>query len=106
MIAARAARAARIDARARNPKWARSPLRIEVLECIDCDKCIPACPPQFGAIFRHGFDVVIVPELCSGCDKCLPACPVDCILPFADWQARRTPQEWWQEPGGANDPYA
>ena len=47
---------------------------------------VPApLPAQFGAIFNHGVDVVIVPELCSGCDKCLPACPVDCIYPDPEW---------------------
>ena len=55
-------------------------------ECINCDACLRHCPSQFGAIFNHGADVVIVPELCSGCDKCLPACPVDCIYPDPDWQ--------------------
>jgi electron transport complex protein RnfB len=99
------ARSERITARARNPRWKLAPLRIEVLECIDCDKCISHCPPQFGAIFRHGIDVVIVPELCSGCDKCLPPCPVDCILPYPDWETKATPLDWWQEPGSAADPY-
>ncbi len=63
------------------------PLRIEMLECINCDACLRHCPPQFGAIFNHGTDVIIIPELCSGCDKCLPACPVNCIYPFPEWEA-------------------
>lgn len=95
----------RIAARARNPKWKNPPLRIEVLECINCDKCIAACPSRFGAIFTYGIDIVIVPELCSGCDKCLPVCPVDCILPHPGWAERPTPDAWWQHAGGANDPY-
>ena len=85
----------RIATRTRNPKWRLAPLRIEMLECINCDKCIPACPPQFGAITKCGIDVVIIPELCSGCDKCLPVCPVDCIHPHPDWHARPTPVPWW-----------
>lgn len=100
-----AARDARIAARQRNPKWKSPPLRIEVLDCIDCDVCIGHCPPQFGAIFRHGIDVVIVPELCSGCGQCLAPCPVDCILPFPEWAERPTPRSWWREPGGPDDPY-
>ena len=69
----------RIEQHERNAKWKNPPLRIEMSECINCDACLRHCPPQFGAIFNHGADVVIVPELCSGCDKCLPACPVNCI---------------------------
>ena len=69
----------RISTRKRNEKWRNLPVRIEMSERINCDACLRACPPHFGAIFNHGADVVIIPELCSGCDKCLPACPVDCI---------------------------
>ena len=100
-----ASRAQRIELRTRNEKWKLPPLRIEMLECINCDACLRACPPQFGAIFNHGPDVVIIPELCSGCDKCLPACPVNCIYPFEDWQQAGSPAEWWQQPTGPNDPY-
>ena len=60
-------------------------------ECINCDACLRHCPPQFGAIFNHGPDVVIIPELCSGCDKCLPACPVNCIYPFPEWEQAGLP---------------
>ena len=67
-------------------------------ECINCDACLRHCPSHFGAIFNHGPDVVIIPELCSGCDKCLPACPVDCIYPFPEWENAGSPQEWWDEP--------
>lgn len=95
----------RIAARERNPKWKNVPLRIEMLECINCDACLRHCPPQLGAIFNHGADVVIIPELCSGCDKCLPACPVNCIYPFPDWQEAGYPQEWWEVPGSGDDPY-
>lgn len=101
-----ASRTERIAARARNEKWKNPPLRIEMLECINCDACLRHCPPQFGAIFNHGPDVVIIPELCSGCDKCLPACPVNCIYPFPDWEAAGSPEEWWNEAGGPADPYA
>ena len=69
----------RLASRERNPKWKLAPLRIDMSECINCDTCLRHCPPQFGAIFNHGIDVIIIPELCSGCDKCLDPCPVDCI---------------------------
>ena len=98
-------RAERIEDRERNPKWRNPPLRIEMAECINCDACLRHCPPQFGAIFNHGPDVVIIPELCSGCDKCLPACPVNCIYPFPDWSAVGAPEEWWELPLTDDDPY-
>ena len=53
-------RAHRLEAHERNPKWQNAPLRIEMAECINCDTCIRHCPPQFGAIFNHGIDVVIL----------------------------------------------
>lgn len=96
-------RADRITRRVRNDKWKHAPLRIEMSECINCDTCIRHCPPQFGAIFNHGIDVIIVPELCSGCGKCLEPCPVDCIYPDPDW--RPAPEDWWEEPAGPEDPY-
>ena len=97
-----ATRAERIELRSRNPKWKNAPVRIEMLECINCDACLRACPSPFGAIFNHGPDVVIIPELCSGCDKCLPACPVNCIYPFPDWQTTGAPLDWWDEPLTSN----
>jgi electron transport complex protein RnfB len=100
-----ATRAQRIAERSRSAKWKNPPLRIEMLECINCDECLRHCPVQFGAIFKHGPDVVIIPELCSGCDKCLPACPVHCIHPFEDWQRKGSPTQWWEHPGTADDPY-
>jgi Na+-translocating ferredoxin:NAD+ oxidoreductase subunit B len=42
----------------------KPPRRIEASECITCDTCLRNCPPEFGAIFDSGLDVVIVPELC------------------------------------------
>ncbi|HZJ26419.1 MAG TPA: 4Fe-4S ferredoxin [Acidimicrobiia bacterium] len=94
----------RIESHARNPKWQNPPLRIEMSVCINCDACLRHCPTQFGAIFNHGIDVIIVPELCSGCGKCLPpVCPVDCIHPDPDWQAAAP--DWWQYPGTDRDPY-
>ena len=99
-----ATRTERIEARVRNPKWRNSPLRIEMSECINCDACLRHCPPQFGAIFNHGIDVIILPELCSGCDKCLPACPVDCIYPDPEWKTAAS--DWWQYPGAPGDPYS
>ena len=98
-------RVERVETRTRNPKWKNHPLRIEMSECINCDACLRHCPTQFGAIFNHGVDVVIIPELCSGCDKCLDPCPVDCIYPFPEWEQAGYPAEWWAEPLSANDPY-
>ena len=98
-----AGRTQRVVTRQRNPKWKVAPVRIDMSMCINCDACLRHCPPQFGAIFNHGVDVVIVPELCSGCAKCLPACPVDCIVPDPEWSP--APVEWWVHPGGARDPY-
>ena len=95
----------RIDQRARNPKWKNAPLFIDMLDCINCDACLRHCPPNFGAIFNHGPDVVIIPELCSGCDKCLPVCPVDCIHPDPDWTPEQVPEDWWTLPRSEHDPY-
>ena len=98
------ARAERIAARTRNPKWQSPPLLIDMSICINCDTCIRHCPPQFGAIFNHGIDVIILPELCSGCGKCLPpVCPVDCIVEDASWS--ESPAAWWEYPGRLDDPY-
>ena len=99
------ARLERIERRERNAKWPNPPMYIDMFECINCDACVRACPPNFGAIFNHGIDVIILPELCSGCDKCLDPCPVDCIYPLAaeDWEPSSV--EWWQEPLSENDPY-
>jgi len=94
----------RIESHERNPKWKNPPLRIEMSECINCDACLRHCPTQFGAIFNHGADVVIIPELCSGCDKCLPpVCPVNCIYPDPDWNPG--PEAWWSLPLSRLDPY-
>jgi len=94
----------RIETHERNPKWQNVPLRIEMSECINCDACLRHCPEQFGAIFNHGIDVIIVPELCSGCLKCVPVCPVDCIYPDPEWAP--APDDWWKHPGNPGDPYA
>jgi Fe-S-cluster-containing hydrogenase component 2 len=51
------------------------------------------CPPEFGAIFDRGLDVVIVPELCSGCPVCVMVCPVDCIYVDEDWSP--TGRDMW-----------
>ena len=93
----------RIEHHARNPKWKLPPLRIEMSECINCDTCLRHCPTQFGAIFNHGVDVIIVPELCSGCGKCIPVCPVDCIYEDEEWQP--APDDWWKHPKAPGDPY-
>ena len=96
------ARAQRIGERARNPKWLSPPLAIDMSTCINCDACLRHCPPQFGAIFNHGIDVIVIPELCSGCGKCLDPCPVDCILEDPEWSP--APDDWWKEPA-TDDPY-
>jgi electron transport complex protein RnfB len=97
-------RAERIESHERNPKWQNPPLRIEMSECINCDACLRHCPDQFGAIFNHGIDVIIVPELCSGCGKCLPpVCPVSCIYPDPEWKAPAP--DWWEYAGTPRDPY-
>ena len=93
----------RIESHDRNPKWQNVPLRIEMSECINCDVCLRHCPEQFGAIFNHGIDVIIVPELCSGCLKCVPVCPVDCI--YDDPEPAPTPDGWWELPLSEEDTY-
>jgi electron transport complex protein RnfB len=98
-------RSERLRSHERNPKWRNAPVRIEMAECINCDACLRHCPPEFGAIFNHGPDVVVLPELCSGCDKCLPACPVNCIYPFRDWRDAGYPAEWWDALLTGDDPY-
>ncbi len=97
-------RAERVRNRTRNPKWRNPPRRIDPTECIGCDSCLRACPPQFGAIFNHGLDVVIVPELCSGCPACVEVCPVDCIYLDGDWTD--TPPRLWAYAGTPGDPHA
>lgn len=82
---ASAGRSARIATRSRNENWKKPPRRIESSECITCDTCLRNCPPEFGAIFDRGLDVVIVPELCSGCPVCVMVCPVDCIYVDEEW---------------------
>ncbi len=97
-------RVERIKNRERNPKWKNPALIIDMSICINCDTCLRHCPPQFGAIFNHGLDVIIVSELCSGCGKCLPpVCPVDCIFP--DPTPKPTPHDWWAHPLSDDDPY-
>jgi len=76
----------RIQLRRRDAEWRKPPRRIEPAECIGCDSCMRACPPQFRAVYNLGLDVVITPELCNGCGKCVQACPVDCIYPDPEWQ--------------------
>jgi electron transport complex protein RnfB len=85
-------RAGRIAARSRHA-WKKPPRRIESSECITCDTCLRACPPEFGAIFDRGLEVVIVPELCSGCPACVVVCPVDCIYVDEDWE--KTGNDMW-----------
>lgn len=82
----RSGRTELIETRSRNSSWKKPPRRIESSECITCDTCLRNCPPEFGAIFNRGLDVVIIPELCSGCPVCVMVCPVDCIYVDQDWE--------------------
>jgi len=82
---ANAGRSERVVERTRSSTWRKPPRRIETSECITCDICRRSCPPEFGAIFDRGLDVVIVPELCSGCPSCVMVCPVDCIYVDEEW---------------------
>jgi len=95
-------RAERMATRTRSARWQNPALHIDMAICINCDTCLRHCPPQFGAIFNHGIDVVIIPELCSGCGKCIDPCPVDCIQPVED--GFETPTDWWDAPL-EDDPY-
>jgi electron transport complex protein RnfB len=101
-ISSGSSRVDRMSNRVRNPKWQKPALYIDMSICINCDTCIRHCPPQFGAIFNHGMDVVIIPELCSGCLKCVDPCPVDCIHPVEG--DVETPLDWWMAPL-EDDPY-
>jgi electron transport complex protein RnfB len=91
--AASGGRAERIAGHTRETGWKKPPRRIEPSECITCDMCVRSCPPEFGAIFDRGLDVVIVPELCSGCPVCVMVCPVDCIYVDEEWTG--TDPEMW-----------
>jgi Na+-translocating ferredoxin:NAD+ oxidoreductase subunit B len=88
----RTARDERIATQTRSD-WRKPPRRIEASECITCDACLRSCPPEFGAIFDSGLDVVIIPELCSGCPVCVAVCPVDCIYIDEDWA--QTDNDMW-----------
>lgn len=91
--AARVKRSERIVLRTRSEIWKKPPRRIEASECIGCDTCLRNCPPEFGAIFDRGLDVIIIPELCSGCPVCVMVCPVDCIYLDEEWVA--TDNDFW-----------
>lgn len=90
---ARSGRSERLTTRSRNETWKKPPRRIESSECITCDTCVRNCPPEFGAIFDRGLDVIIVPELCSGCPVCVMVCPVDCIYVDEKWAS--TDNDMW-----------
>lgn len=92
-VVASTGRDERIEQRSRNENWKKPPRRIETSECITCDTCLRSCPPEFGAIFDRGLDVVIIPELCSGCPVCTMVCPVDCIYIDEEWSPTE-PQLW------------
>lgn len=88
-------RAGRVEGRSRHLHWALAPLRVESSSCVNCDACLTACPPVFGAVVHRRFAPAIVPELCSGCGRCVPACPVDCIVENPDWTP--APAAWWDD---------
>src|SRR5438874_1005730 len=72
------ARGTLIAERRRNPKWKQAPFRVDMAKCISCDTRLRHCPPEFGAIFNHGLDVIIVPEasytqLASRCERVIVA---------------------------------
>lgn len=90
-----AGRSERIASQSRSENWKKPPRRIETSECIVCDSCVRNCPPEFGAIFNRGLDVVIAPELCSGCPVCVMVCPVDCIYVDEEWEP--TPIDMWND---------
>ena len=54
-----------VNTHQRPHEWTKPPRRIELIECIGCDSCMRACPPQFNAVYNYGLDVVIVPEMCN-----------------------------------------
>ena len=85
----------RLATRARHPHWKLAPWLVESSSCINCDACLQACPPEFGAVVQRRFNVVIIPELCSGCGRCAPACPVFCIVEDPDWTP--APEAWWDD---------
>lgn len=93
LVVANSGRSERIARRARHEGWKKPPRRIESAECITCDACTRNCPPEFGAIFDRGLEVIIVPELCSGCPMCVMVCPVDCIYVDEEW-AETGPDMW------------
>ncbi|MER5382907.1 4Fe-4S dicluster-binding protein [Streptomyces sp. NPDC002688] len=90
-------RTERVARQSRDENWKKPPRRIETSECITCDTCLRSCPPEFGAIFDDGLNVVIVPELCSGCPVCVMVCPVDCIYVDEEWTA--TEARMWDHVG-------
>jgi len=99
-----ATRAGRVAERQRDPRWGRPPVRIVMAFCVNCDACVRACPPAFGAIVHHRHDVVVIAELCSGCGRCLPpVCPADCIV--ADPDPAPTPGPWWAGVHVLEDPH-
>jgi Na+-translocating ferredoxin:NAD+ oxidoreductase subunit B len=87
----------------RDERLRKPPLRIRHEDCVVCDACQRACPPQFGAILNIGFDVHIIPELCTTCGHCLDACPISCIEPDRGWVP--TVDAIWNLLDPSNDPY-
>ena len=99
----RSTRLERIEAHERNPKWKNPPLRIEMSECINCDACLRHCPTQFGAIFNHGADVVIVPSCAAAATSACPRARSTASIPIPSGARRRS--EWWSLPLSKLDPY-
>lgn len=89
--------------RARDRRLTKPPLRIRHGDCVVCDACQRACPSHFGAVVNSGFDVHIVPEMCTSCGRCLDACPISCIEPDAGWVP--SVDAIWNLLEPSNDPY-
>jgi electron transport complex protein RnfB len=90
-------------ARRRSSRLKKPPVRIRHEDCIVCDACMRACPPEFGAIVNSGLDVHIVPELCTACGKCVAACPISCIDDAPEWSP--SGEGVWALLEHGNDPY-
>jgi len=69
-----------------------SPVRIRrsVSQCIDCGKCVRACPSQL-AVDQL---VQIRSVECLGCMECVASCPVEGALDLCAWSRQPVPAAW------------
>ena len=61
-----------------------SELRVELLRCTGCGRCVAACPERILTLEVSGFrkHAALKEQLrCSGCLRCVPACPVGALSP-------------------------